>query len=139
MDGLEWFHLPIEQRRPFPLPNIGVIAVAEHPYPFEDRIERARLFVGLCVWGRGQLEREIERETWRISFATPRICSRLLQLTCGPRSSSEPPDRAPRLDRTVRRGDPGPGLFALPGTGRWAPVTLDSQVSPARSGFDWPR
>jgi putative AlgH/UPF0301 family transcriptional regulator len=71
VDGLEWFHLPIEQRRPFPLPNIGVIAVAEHPHPFEDRIERARLFVGLCVWGRGQLERELERETWRISFATP--------------------------------------------------------------------
>jgi putative transcriptional regulator len=71
LDGLEWFHLPHEQRRPFPLPDVGVIAVAEHPSPFEDRIRRARLFVGLCVWARGQLEREIERGAWRLAQATP--------------------------------------------------------------------
>jgi putative transcriptional regulator len=70
VDGLEWFHLPHEQPRPFPLPDVGVIAVAEHPAPFEDRIRRARLFVGLCVWARGQLEREIERGSWRVSQAT---------------------------------------------------------------------
>jgi putative transcriptional regulator len=70
-DGLEWFHLPHEQRRPFPLPDVGVIAVAEHPQPFDDRIRRARLFVGLCVWGRGQLEAEIDREAWRLTQATP--------------------------------------------------------------------
>jgi len=65
-DGLEWFHLPIQQRRPFPLPDLGVIAVAEHPEPFEQRIVRARLFVGLCVWGRGQLEAELGRDAWRL-------------------------------------------------------------------------
>jgi putative AlgH/UPF0301 family transcriptional regulator len=70
VEGLEWFHLPHEQRRPFPLPDVGVIAVAEHPSPFEDRIRRARLFVGLCVWARGQLEREIERGGWRVAEAT---------------------------------------------------------------------
>ena len=64
LDGLDWFHLPIRQRRPFPLPDIGVIDVAEHPAPFEDRILRARLFIGLCVWGRGQLEAELARQTW---------------------------------------------------------------------------
>ena len=31
------------------LPDVGVIAVAEHPTPFEGRIRRARLFSGLCV------------------------------------------------------------------------------------------
>ena len=65
VDGLEWFHLPHEQRRPFPLPDVGVIAVAEHPSPFEDRIRRARLFVGLCVWGRGQLQAELARGAWQ--------------------------------------------------------------------------
>src|ERR1700732_1214817 len=40
VDGLEWFHLPIEQRRPFVLPDVGLIAVAEHPGPLEDRIRR---------------------------------------------------------------------------------------------------
>ncbi|MBV9324482.1 MAG: YqgE/AlgH family protein [Chloroflexi bacterium] len=69
VDGLEWFHLPHEQRRPFPLPDVGVIAVAEHPSPFEDRIRRARLFIGLCVWARGQLERELERGAWRLTSA----------------------------------------------------------------------
>ncbi len=66
VDGLEWFHLPHEQPRPFPFPDVGVIAVAEHPSPFEGRILRARLFIGLCVWARGQLEREIERGAWQV-------------------------------------------------------------------------
>lgn len=69
VDGLEWFHLPIQQRRPFPLADVGVIAVAEHTAPFEDRILRARLFIGLCVWGRGQLEREIARGEWIVARA----------------------------------------------------------------------
>ena len=69
--GLEWFHLPKEQQRPFPLPDVGVIAVAEHPDPFDGRIVRARLFVGLCVWGRGQLEAELARAAWRLARATP--------------------------------------------------------------------
>ena len=70
VDGLEWFHLPVEQVRPFPLPDVGVVAVAEHPAPFEDRIVRARLFVGLCVWGCGQLEAELERGAWRLAQAS---------------------------------------------------------------------
>jgi putative transcriptional regulator len=49
---------------------VGVIAVAEHPAPFEGRILRARLFVGLCVWGRGQLEAELERQAWRLTRVT---------------------------------------------------------------------
>jgi putative transcriptional regulator len=69
VDGLEWFHLPLEQLRPFPLPDVGIIAVAEHPSPFEDRIQRSRLFVGLCVWGRGQLEREIGNGGWQLTHA----------------------------------------------------------------------
>lgn len=69
-DGLEWFHLPIEQRRPFPLPNVAVIAVAEHTDVFEDRIVRSRLYIGLCVWGRNQLEAEIARGDWLLSDAT---------------------------------------------------------------------
>jgi putative transcriptional regulator len=71
VEGLEWFHLPIRQQRPFPLPDVGVIAVAEHPAPFEDRIRRARLFIGLCVWGRGQLQKELEREAWQVRRARP--------------------------------------------------------------------
>jgi putative AlgH/UPF0301 family transcriptional regulator len=70
VDGLEWFHLPHEQRRPFPLSDVGVIAVAEHPAPFEDRIRRARLFIGLCVWAQGQLEREIDRGAWQVRRAS---------------------------------------------------------------------
>jgi putative transcriptional regulator len=69
VDGLEWFHLPIRQQRPFPLPDVGVIAVAEHPAPFEDRIRQARLFIGLCVWGRGQLQAELDREIWHVAQA----------------------------------------------------------------------
>ena len=69
-DGLEWFHLPIRQPRPFPLPDVGLIAVAEHPSPFEGRIRRARLFIGLCVWGRGQLEAELEHDAWQLATAT---------------------------------------------------------------------
>jgi len=64
IDGLEWFHLPKRMRRPFPLPDVGVIAVAEHPEPFEGRIRRSRLFVGLCVWGAGQLESEVHEGVW---------------------------------------------------------------------------
>ena len=71
VDGLDWFHLPIRQRRPFPLPDVGVIAVAEHPGPFENRILRARLFIGLCVWGRGQLEAELARHVWLRARPTP--------------------------------------------------------------------
>jgi putative transcriptional regulator len=69
--GLEWFHLPIEQPRPFPLPSVGVIAVAEHTDVFEGRIQRARLFVGLCVWGRNQLERELDAGKWQLVQAAP--------------------------------------------------------------------
>ena len=69
VDGLEWFHLPIRQQRPFPLPDVGVIAVAEHTAPFEERIRRARLFIGLCVWGRGQLEAELTRLSWQVTRA----------------------------------------------------------------------
>ena len=64
-----WFNRPLKKLRPFPLPNVGVIAVAEHPSPFEDRIQRSRLFVGLCVWGRGQLEREIGSGSWQLTHA----------------------------------------------------------------------
>jgi putative transcriptional regulator len=70
VDGLEWFHLPTSQPRPFPLADVGVIAVAEHPAPFDGRILRARLFIGLCVWGRGQLEAEVERDRWLVTPAT---------------------------------------------------------------------
>ena len=69
-DGLEWFHLPFEQQRPFPLPNVGVVAVAEHTDVFEGRIVRARLFVGLCVWGRNQLEAEVARGDWLLTEVT---------------------------------------------------------------------
>ncbi len=69
-DGLEFFHLPFEQQRPFPLSNVGVVAVAEHTDVFEGRIRRARLFVGLCVWGRNQLEKEVDRGDWLLTRAT---------------------------------------------------------------------
>ncbi len=72
-DGLEWYHLPIQRPRQFPLPDVGVIAVAEHTSPFEDRILRARLYVGLCVWGRGQLEAELGRQQWLVRRATPEL------------------------------------------------------------------
>ena len=70
LDGLEWFHLAKRQERPFPLPDVGVVAVGEHPEPFEGRILRARLFVGLCVWGAGQLESEIDSGAWQVAQAT---------------------------------------------------------------------
>jgi putative transcriptional regulator len=69
--GLEWFHLAKRQERPCPLPSIGLIALAEHPEPFEERIRRARLYLGMCVWGRGQLEGELERGEWHLVRATP--------------------------------------------------------------------
>src|SRR5437763_11545230 len=61
---VEWFHLDQQQRRPFPLPGVGLIALGEHHEPFEGRLGRARLYVGLCVWAAVQLEREIERGDW---------------------------------------------------------------------------
>ncbi|HEY3057348.1 MAG TPA: YqgE/AlgH family protein [Chloroflexota bacterium] len=69
-DGLEWFHLATRQQRPFPLPDVGVIAVAEHPEPFEGRILRARLYAGLCVWGAGQLETEVDSGAWHVHAAS---------------------------------------------------------------------
>jgi len=69
-DGLEWFHLPKQMLRPFPLRDVGIIAVAEHPTPFEGRIQRARLFTGLCVWAAGQLQRELDRRDWRALRST---------------------------------------------------------------------
>jgi putative transcriptional regulator len=69
VDGLDWFHLPVRQRRPFPLPSVGVISVTEHPDAFEGRIRRARAFDGLCVWGAGQLEGELARNEWRLARA----------------------------------------------------------------------
>ena len=32
---VEWFHLDQRQRRPFPLPGVGLIALGEHHEPFE--------------------------------------------------------------------------------------------------------
>ena len=72
IDGLEFFHLPIRRPRPFVLPDVGLIAVAEHTEPFEGRIRRARLFVGMCVWDRGQLEAELEIDAW-LTVAPPTI------------------------------------------------------------------
>jgi putative transcriptional regulator len=69
--GLAWFHLAKRQERPFPLPSIGLIALAEHPEPFEERIRRARLYLGMCVWGKGQLEAEVERGDWHVLTPTP--------------------------------------------------------------------
>ena len=63
-DDLAWFHLDQEQRRPFPLPGLGLIALGEHFDPFDGRIVRARLFVGLSIWAAGQLQREIDRGEW---------------------------------------------------------------------------
>jgi putative transcriptional regulator len=68
-EGLEWFHLPLQQRRPFPLPSVGVISVTEHADAFEGRIRRARAFVGLSVWGAGQLEAELARNEWQLARA----------------------------------------------------------------------
>lgn len=63
-DGLEWFHLQDRQPRPFLLPRVGVIALGEHPDAFDGRIQRARLFVGLCVWDAQQVEAEVMRGDW---------------------------------------------------------------------------
>jgi putative transcriptional regulator len=67
---VEWFHLDQQQRRPFPLPGVGLIALGEHHEPFERRLGRARLYVGLCVWAAVQLEREIERGDWWLARGT---------------------------------------------------------------------
>lgn len=65
-----WFHLDQQQRRPFPLPGVGLIALGEHHEPFEGRLGRSRLYVGLCVWAVVQLEREIERGDWWLTQGT---------------------------------------------------------------------
>lgn len=67
---VEWFHLDQRQRRPFPLPGVGLMALGEHHEPFEGRLGRARLYVGLCVWAAVQLEREIERGDWWLARGT---------------------------------------------------------------------
>jgi putative transcriptional regulator len=67
---VEWFHLDQRQRRPFPLPGVGLVALGEHHEPFEGRLGRARLYVGLCVWAAVQLEREIERGDWWLAQGT---------------------------------------------------------------------
>jgi putative transcriptional regulator len=67
---VEWFHLDQQQRRPFPLPGLGLIALGEHHETFEGRLGRARLYVGLCVWAAVQLEREIERGDWWLARGT---------------------------------------------------------------------
>jgi putative transcriptional regulator len=67
---VEWFHLDQQQRRPFPLPGVGLIALGEHHEPFEGKLKRARLYVGLCVWAAIMLEREIERGDWWVTRAT---------------------------------------------------------------------
>src|SRR5262249_55887737 len=68
--GVEGFHLAQPQRRPFPLPGVGLIALGEHHEPFEGLLGRARLYVGLCVWAAVQLEREIERGDWWLARAS---------------------------------------------------------------------
>lgn len=67
---VEWFHLDQQQRRPFPVPGVGLIALGEHHEPFEGKLGRARLYVGLCVWAAVQLEREIERGDWWLAQGT---------------------------------------------------------------------
>ncbi|MCC7371024.1 MAG: YqgE/AlgH family protein [Chloroflexi bacterium] len=69
-DGLEWFHLDQAQRRPFPVPGVGLVALGEHHEPFERRIGRARLYVGLTVWAAVMLEREIEAGEWWLTRGT---------------------------------------------------------------------
>ncbi|MGE3272611.1 MAG: YqgE/AlgH family protein [Chloroflexota bacterium] len=68
--GLEQFHLDQQQRRPFPLPGVGLIALGEHHEPFERRIGRARLYVGLSVWAAVMLEREIDAGEWWVTRGT---------------------------------------------------------------------
>jgi putative transcriptional regulator len=69
-DDLAWFHFDQQAQRPFPLPNLGLIALGEHHDAFEGRIARARLFVGLSIWAAVQLQREIERGDWWLAAAT---------------------------------------------------------------------
>jgi putative AlgH/UPF0301 family transcriptional regulator len=67
---LSWFHLEQQQRRPFPVPGIGLVALGEHHEPFEGRIGRARLYVGLTVWAAVMLEREIDAGEWWLTRGT---------------------------------------------------------------------
>ena len=69
-DDLAWFHLDQPAERPFPLPGLGLVALGEHHDAFDGRIVRARLFVGLCIWAAVQLQREIDRGDWWVSWAT---------------------------------------------------------------------
>jgi len=69
--GLDQFHLEVEQARPFPLPDVGLIALGEHADAFDGRIRRGRLFVGLTVWHPWSLARELERGEWWVAPATP--------------------------------------------------------------------
>jgi putative AlgH/UPF0301 family transcriptional regulator len=69
-DELTWFHLDQPQERPFPLPGLGLIALGEHHDPFDGRIVRARLFVGLSIWAVVQLQREIEQGDWLLTAGT---------------------------------------------------------------------
>ena len=67
---LAWFHLEQQQRRPFPVPGVGLVALGEHHEPFEGRIGRARLYVGLTVWAAVMLEREIDAGEWWLTRGT---------------------------------------------------------------------
>jgi putative transcriptional regulator len=69
-DDLTWFHLDQAHERPFPLPGLGLIALGEHHDPFDGRIVRARLFVGLTIWAAVMLEREIDRGEWLVTPGT---------------------------------------------------------------------
>lgn len=91
--GLEWFHTGVEHRRPFPLPNVTLVALGEHPDALEGRIRRGRLYTGLCVWGRHQLEHEVERGEWLVREASTQDVF-----------TNEP---AELWERVARRPDPG--------------------------------
>jgi hypothetical protein len=67
---LAWFHLDQQQRRPFPVPGVGLVALGEHHEPFDRRVGRARLYVGLSVWAAVMLEREIEAGEWWLTRGT---------------------------------------------------------------------
>jgi putative AlgH/UPF0301 family transcriptional regulator len=67
---LGWFHLDQQQRRPFPVPGVGLVALGEHHEPFERKIGRARLYVGLTVWAAVMLEREIDAGEWWLTRGT---------------------------------------------------------------------
>jgi putative transcriptional regulator len=92
---VEWFHLDQRQRRPFPLPGVALIALGEHHEPFEGKLGRARLYVGLGVWAAVQLEREIERGDWWIAQGTVEdaFSAEPETLLARARERAGPPDR----------------------------------------------